>query len=85
MSLRNNTLNLCLQKMEREPKVACVELGCILRGAPKNNEICKVCKPRYRFADAIENSGVMGLQKTQTVADFGEEVEFPILGGFERK
>ena len=81
MNLQNSTLNLCLQKMDREPKVACVELGCILRGAPKNNNTCKVCKPRRRFANAIENGGTFGLGKLQMVEGYEDHTEFPILRG----
>jgi len=40
--------------MNREPKVACIELNCALRDEPKNNKKCEMCADRERFADAIE-------------------------------
>ena len=74
-----------LYKLEREPKVACVELGCVLRDASKNNSTCTRCIPRWRFLGSIENGGAVALAGVQTAAGFDEEVEFPILSQFERK
>lgn len=42
--------------MEREPKVACVELNCPLAGEPKNNKKCEMCRDREVFATAIEST-----------------------------
>ena len=41
--------------MGREPKVACVEIDCPYRDWPKENELCKTCKPRWEFLKMIEN------------------------------
>ena len=44
--------------MNRGLKVACVELSCFLRDAPKNNDRCLKCKPRLVFLKAIGNGGM---------------------------
>ena len=41
--------------MGREPKVACVEIDCPYKDWPKANELCRVCKPRWKYLKAIEN------------------------------
>ena len=50
--------------LSREPKVACIELGCILLTAGKKNKICERCGPRWEFNAAIENGNSIA-----TVAD----------------
>ncbi len=45
--------------MKREPKVACIELGCILLDASKNNETCAKCKPRWEFLKQIEDGNFL--------------------------
>jgi len=44
--------------MNRGLRVACVELSCLLRDAPKNNDRCEKCKPRLVFLKAIGNGGM---------------------------
>ena len=61
--------------MEREPKVACVELSCILQDFSKNNELCAKCKPRWKFLKKIEDGTYLA-----TVGDSFSTVYIPEVG-----
>jgi len=57
--------------MEREPKVACIELNCWLRDYEKNNAVCECCKNRLKFLAMINDTYLVGLTSFPT---WGEEI-----------
>ena len=57
--------------MEREPKVACIELNCWLRDFEKNNGVCEACKNRLKFLAMIGNTH---LPATPSLYTWGEEI-----------
>ena len=45
--------------MDREPKVACIEINCPRAGWSKDSTVCHLCKPRWAFLAAIEAGNVV--------------------------
>ncbi len=61
--------------MRREPKVACIELNCLLKGESKTHSaLCEKCKERFIYLEAIERSDCRGLP-TVRGNDFTQEFE----------
>ena len=56
--------------MEREPKVACVELNCALRHSSKNNMVCELCKNRVKYLAMI---GMTTLGEVAALQTWGQE------------
>jgi hypothetical protein len=52
--------------VDREPKVACVEIDCFWKDGPKGNEMCGDCKPRVKYLKAIENGWTILCYPTDT-------------------
>jgi len=61
--------------VNREPKVACVETDCPYKDWPKGNELCRTCKPRWKFLEAIENGWTISCYATDATIHVGDSID----------